>query len=176
KSYTETLTLTAAASGPTPSTAPPVGTLALAINVDGADIFVDGQLKDTARDKKAKITIAAGGHQVRVEKPGYDPTTLPVEIAEGSESPLSVALQKGTGGAVPQTTYLIVSSVPNAQVVVDGKPSGNVQPDGKASVPVDPGKHQVQVSLDGYESASKSMNAKAENRGNVALNLKAIAK
>src|SRR5262249_28863718 len=57
-----------------------------------------------------------------------------------------------------------------------GKPSGNVQPDGKASVPVDPGKHQVQVSLDGYESASKSMNAKAGDRVNVALNLKAIAK
>src|SRR4029077_13155008 len=91
KPYTETLAL-AAPSGLATSTAPRVGTLTLAINVDGADIFVDNQLKDSAKGKKAKITIAAGSHQIRVEKSGFQPTTLPVEIAEGSESALSFSL------------------------------------------------------------------------------------
>ncbi|PYY16125.1 MAG: hypothetical protein DMG60_15940 [Acidobacteria bacterium] len=106
---------------------------------------------------------------------GYQPTTLPVQIAEGSESALSFSLEKGAGAAA-ESTYLIVSSVPNAALVVDGKPAGNVQADGKTSVTVDPGKHQVQVSLDGYENASKSVTARAGDRVNVALNLRAIPK
>ena len=173
KPYTESLTLTAISAGP--ARPAPVGILALAINVDSADIFVDGQLKDRAHGKNARITVAAGSHQIRLEKSGYQPTTLPVEITEGSESALAFSLEKGSG-AITETTYLIVSSVPNASLVVDGKSAGNVQADGRASLTVQPGKHQVQVSLDGYENASKNVVARAGDRVNVALNLRAIPK
>ena len=63
-----TIPLTLVAAGLAPATGRvPVGTLALAINVDGADIFVDGQLKDSAKGKRAKLTIAAGTHQKGVD-------------------------------------------------------------------------------------------------------------
>lgn len=54
---------------------------------------------------------------------------------------------------------LIIQSNPGAQVLIDEKASGTVAPDGTATVKVSPGKHSLQLSLQGYEPYSTSITA-----------------
>jgi serine/threonine-protein kinase len=147
------------------------GTLALDISVAGADIFVDDQLKDTAKGKKDNLTVTEGSHQVRVQAQNYQPLTQSVTVNKDAQATLSFNLVAGAG-STPAQAYVILTSVPNAKVVVDGKQVGTVGADRKFSAPVDPGRHSVQVSLDGYQPApAKNFNAKDGQKVPLTLNL-----
>jgi hypothetical protein len=174
KPYTESLKLTALASGAPSSVATAFGTLALTVSVPGADIFIDGQFKDTAKGNKARLQVAAGHHDVRINKQGYQSATQTVDVAKDAEAPLSFTLAKGVS-AGPVQTYVIIKSVPNAKVVIDNQPVGTVQADGKYSGLIEPDKqHSVQLSLDGYEPASKTFTAPAGQKLSLTLSLKGI--
>jgi serine/threonine-protein kinase len=150
------------------------GTLMLNVNVEGADVYVDEQLKDTAKGKTDKLTVAAGSHQVRIEKPGYQGVTKPVQVAKDSQAALSFTLEKGVSSS-PTQTFVIVTSVPNAKVLVDKQPVGTVQADGTFSGTVEPGrKHSLEVTLDGYQSATRTFIAKDGDRVREAMNLTAL--
>ena len=152
----------------------PVGTLMLDFNVAAPDIFVDDQLKEPVKGKTAKLTVAAGTHQVRIEKQGYQSVTKPINVAKDSQASLSFTLVEGGNGG-PVQAYVIVTSVPNAKVLIDNQQVGTVQADRTFSGPVEAGKrHSLQVTLDGYESASKTFTAKEGERHRELVNLRSI--
>jgi plastocyanin len=160
---TGTVPLKLASIGPA-VTAPIVGTLMIDANVEGADIFVDNQLKDTAKGKTDKLTVAAGSHQIRLEKQGYQGATKPIDIAKDAQASLSFTLEKGVSTA-PVQAYVIVTSVPNAKVFIDKQQVGTVQADRTFSGAVESGKrHTLEVSLDGYQTMSKTFTAKDGER------------
>lgn len=160
---TGTVPLKMATIGPA-VTAPIVGTLMIDANIEGADIFVDNQLKDTAKGKTDKLTVAAGSHQVRLEKQGYQGVTKPIDVAKDAQASLSFTLEKGVSTA-PVQAYVIVTSVPNAKVFIDKQQVGTVQADRTFSGAVESGKrHTLEVSLDGYQTMSKTFTAKDGER------------
>lgn len=62
-----------------------VAQLAIELNVDDAEIFVDGRLAGKSPLKRP-ISVNAGQRVIRVEKPGYLPVTKTVKVA-GEERP-----------------------------------------------------------------------------------------
>ena len=149
------------------------GTLLVDFNIDSPDIFVDGQLKEPVKGKTAKFTVAPGTHQVRIEKQNYQALTKPVDVARNAQASLSFTLIPGV--SQPVQAYVIVTSVPNAKVFIDKQQVGTVQSDRTFSGAVESGKrHSLEVSLDGYETLSKTFTAKDGERLREAMNLKPL--
>jgi serine/threonine protein kinase len=150
---------------------PEMGTLTITAkddqgaSIDGADIFVDNQLKDTLKRGAASVSVLAGSRQVRVEKGGYEPSaTQSVEVAKDGAARLEFVLKKGEGAVPPPNPYVMVTSTPGATIKVDGKTIENVGPDGKYSFQVEPGRHRVELSLRGFRPATANIAAKAGER------------
>src|SRR5271157_385845 len=239
----ETLPLQLAITRP-PPTQPPSpltpnsGTLIVRSNVPGADVFIDGQLKDvTGRDNKLKVPLDPGPHRIQLKASGYqDSAEQQVEIVAKKEKLLPFTLlplpgqtyslkieskppgasvridDKGAGSTVggkplsakvlagphtvqlnldgyeawttrvtvkegenppiraelkPKDAYLILRSQAGAEVRVDGNVSGRVGTDGTFPARVSPGSHQIQVSLDGYDSWSSSETLAAGDRKSI---------
>ncbi len=168
---TETVT-TPAPVAPVPvAPAPAMGTLSIAAKddkgarIDGADVFVDNQLKDTpVKGGKATLSLPAGEHQVRVEKTGYEAAPVQsVEIAKDGEARVQFALKKAAESAAAPlpNPYLMIASTPGASIKVDGKTVENIGPDRKYSFQVEPGEHRVELSLRGYKPFSTTVTARA---------------
>ena len=145
--------------------------------LDGADIFVDNQLKDVQiQGGKATIQLAPGKHKVRVEKPGYKAGPVQnVTIAKNAEARLAFALTK-TAEVVATVVnpYLMITSTPNASVSVDGNNVGTVGADGKASFQVPPGSHKIDIAMRGFRPGSATISAEAGKRVPVTVALTAI--
>ena len=165
--------------------APAMGTLSIAAKddkgarIDGADVFVDNQLRNTpVKGGKATLSLPAGKHLVRVEKAGYEGAPAQsVEIAKNGEARVQFALKKAAESAAAPlpNPYLMVTSTPGATIKVDGKTVENIGPDGKFSFQVEPGEHRVELSLRGFKPFSTTVTAKAgEKRVPVNAGLTAI--
>ena len=165
---------TAAPTTAPPPAAAPMGTLAVeakddkGAGIDGADVFVDNQLKDTqVKGGQATFKLSPGRHQIRIEKSGYGAAPAQrVEVAKDSEARVQFTLNKSAEAVVkpPPNPYLMVTSVAGATIKVDQKTIDNVGPDGKFSFQVEPGAHKVDISLRGYRPWSGTITAKAGER------------
>jgi PKD repeat protein len=87
------------AASPAPSLAPRTpgtGTLSVATNPPGAQVFVDDVLRGLS---PANIpALPAGQHTLRLEKSGYRNMTVPVSIEEGKTTDYSTGLEAESGG------------------------------------------------------------------------------
>ncbi len=172
-----------AALNPVPPPPPPpparLGDLVVRSNVAGADILVDGQLKGfTGRDNQAKMQLNEGSYKVQLQKSGYkDPPEQAIEIDSQHENEVSFKLEASATPASPAKadTYLIIKSKPGAHVEIDGAVIGSTDSNGVFPVKVDPGEHQVQASLSGYETYSSSVPAKANGKTYLVADLKPSA-
>ena len=150
----------------TPS-GPTVGKLLVRSNVAGADVFIDRQLKDvTGPDNNLNVQLDPGTHRVQLKKSGYhDSAEQEISIAANEEKPIVLNLTKSEERpGFPADAYLIVQALRGAEVRVDGVLQGRVGSGGTLSVKVGPGKHQVQVNLEGYQVWSRSETVKVGDR------------
>ena len=167
---------------PTPPTAPaPVavklGDLLIRSNVAGADILVNGQLKGfTGPDKTVKMQLNEGSYSLQLQKAGYkDSPAQQVAILANHENQVTLNLVASESKSPPPAdTYLVIKSNPGAEIRIDGNVSGMVDGDGNFPVKVDPGKHQVQASLTGYEPYSSNIPVKANAKTYLVADMKPL--
>ncbi len=113
------------------------------IYLDGVDI---GKTPETITD------LEPGKYKVEVKMDGYEVWHENVELDSGKHEALTAILQIMTG------SLSIESEPANARIFLDGNEFGTT-PTMKRSI--DPGKHEVEVRMEGYEVWSKSINLKA---------------
>ena len=115
----------------------------------GAAITLDG--KATGSRTPATLDVAPGGHLVALSLSGYTTLTRSVDVTKGRHASLAVTLAK----APPVVSGLLrVTSKPaGAKVKVDGKVVAGTTP---LTVSVAVGSHALQVSLQGYETYTRT--------------------
>jgi diacylglycerol kinase family enzyme len=116
-----------------------------------ADIFLDG--KEIGKTPVSVKPIVPGRHNVEVRMDGYEVWSESVIVEEDIEKTITAALQIKTG------TVIIESSPPNASVFLDDKEVGKTPANLKSIVP---GRHNVEVRMEGYEIWSESVDIEAE--------------
>ena len=145
--------LSLASKPPIPPPVPAVdqGTLIVRANVDDAEVFVDGEQKGFTEHKEYEGKVDVGSHQITLKKSGYKDSQQTVEIATGQPATAKIDLQEGSGKS-EQFGYIVVTTKAGATVSIDGKlVEGPVSREGRRIQKVAPGKHTIQVRLDGYE-------------------------
>jgi tetratricopeptide (TPR) repeat protein len=157
--------------------APKLGALSVRANVDAVDVFVDGDLKGQTGRKGKVFTLEVGGHQVRVEKPGYETETAPQQIDIATDHPFELPefkLKPSTNPVQPVDSYVMVRGSPGASVSVDHRASQKIAGDGTVSVKVEPGAHGIEVSKDGYQPWSKNITVGKGERQQITADLQPI--
>lgn len=135
---------------PPASAAAAAGALEITANVSGAIVSLDGRRLGPAPQKASGL--APGGHKVRVEKEGYPPFEQDVHVLPGYETRVAARLLAEPAG------FRVDSDVPGASVFLDRKYVG-VTP---VEVPgVAPGSHRLNVSAEGYEMYSETIDVSA---------------
>lgn len=133
----------------------------------GLRIYLDGELMGTSSVKEDGLflaDVANGARRIRVEKDGFVPQSIevevskfPIEVTVGELSPEPLILYKTEtdGGTVKQLVgNLVVTSAPqNCVVEIDGKPETKSTPqlsiNGLAA-----GEHTISFSKPGYDPIS----------------------
>ena len=160
-------------------TRPSVSRLSVEVNQDQVDIFVDGSLKGVTAPRQATLSLIPGKHQITVGKSGYvTPEAQSVDLAADGEAALTFTLNPGTDTkpSVQADPFLMVSSKPEAKILIDTREVGTVSADGTSSIKTTPGKHQVQLTLPGFQSWSKLVTVKVGDRLPINADLKEIPK
>ncbi|MHC4321252.1 MAG: PEGA domain-containing protein, partial [Planctomycetota bacterium] len=112
----------------------------------GGTIFLDG--KETGTTPESFKGLKLGAHQVEVKMDGYETWSESVEVNADKENKLTAVLQILTG------SLNIKSKPANAVIIVDGNEVGNAP----ASITdLVPGKHLVEVRMEGHEKWSESV-------------------
>jgi len=157
---------------PTPASTPAAaveGTLSVDSTPTGATISVDGVVRGTAPVKVASLTL--GAHEVKGELKGFAVATESVEItAEASSPTLNLALSRT---APPVGTLEMVSNPPGALIKVDGAPVGRTP---LHSYRAKLGKHEVEITADGFEPWRREVSVKEGKKEKVDAFLHAIPK
>ena len=126
--------------------APGAGRIEVTASVDGATVSIDGHPLGAA--PRTAGGLSSGMHQVRVEKPGYLPFRRAVRVQPGHTIRLRAQL------APEPSRFRIESDVPGALVFVDRQYLGTTPLETTA---VAPGPHHLNVSADGYEMYSETI-------------------
>jgi hypothetical protein len=129
------------------------GALAVAANVEGASVYVDGALVGEAPYETGEIAV--GRHEIRVEKDGYEPFRDDIRVRPGARAELNARL------VVLAPSLRVVSDVPGATVFLDRNYVGTTPVDIKD---VKPGEHQLTVSADGYDMYAETLNVTSGHR------------
>jgi len=137
-----------------------MGTLTVRVNVDGADVLVDGVSKGRTDQRGAlTVNVEQGSHVVGVRKEGYA-TTPPRRVeVQGDSSVIAfdispVPTPPPAAQKPASKSYLVVKSQPGADVILDLKPAGRIPQDGILILEVTPSEHKLDLSLNGYEPFS----------------------
>jgi hypothetical protein len=135
------------------------GTIVVQAADVGAEVFVDGQSQGViGRDHKLTINkIGVGSHRVQLRKSGYlDSREKSVDVVAkktASPQPFEALVE------IPGKTKIFVDVTPRDAVVrIDGKVVDNP---GKG-VRVEPGKHTVEASSEGYKTESESVSVEKD--------------
>ena len=140
---------------------PPPVMVALAVSPAGAEVAIDGTKVDPKQ--WGHLKVAPGEHVLQVHCDGYDPVSKTVTASTGASWKVHMVLLPAG---------LTIDSYPiGARVVVDGKPVGEAP----LTLTLSPATHNVQASMDGYQSAGKNVQVTAGATREVALSLQRIA-
>ncbi|MBT7349179.1 PEGA domain-containing protein, partial [candidate division WWE3 bacterium] len=117
------------------------GSINIESNPSEATIFLDGKEVSTTPDT---ITHAAIGiHEIEVKKEGYAEWKKKLNVKKEKEIALNALLQPVTGSAS------LESEPSGAVIVIDGEDVGKTP---EVITGISPGKHEVEISLEGYDS------------------------
>ncbi|MGE3510097.1 MAG: PEGA domain-containing protein [Vicinamibacterales bacterium] len=71
------------------------GTLVIRVQPEDANILIDGERwVGGGADERLVVQLPEGTHHLEVEKPGYRPVTLDVEVRGGETAPVNVSLSR----------------------------------------------------------------------------------
>jgi hypothetical protein len=146
---------------PTPSAAPAAGSLAVSAPLSGATVFLDGRRLGLAPQRAEGVP--PGSHGVRVEKPGFQPFEMQVQVLPGREARVVARLE----AEAPRLR--VESDVPGAQVFLDRKAVGTAP----LEIEVTPGPHRLNVSAEGYEMFAEDLDL-ASGRREVVVRFKEV--
>ena len=110
----------------------------------GATIRVDNQVRGRS---DTTLDLAVGDHRIELALAGFQ-TVTQLSRVDRRSSALSVVLKR-----LPvKSTLVIRRMAPGIEVSLDGNLLGTTRPDGTLpAIDVVPGRHEVQLSIDGYE-------------------------
>jgi len=136
-------------------------------------VWVDGQYVGYLGELKGskKLLLLPGEHEITVRQGGYTDFTQKVSVRAGAKQTLDVKLEKDPRIELPKITAEIKLDVkPNrAAVFVDGVFVGHVGEFGgigKALL-VAPGKHDIKITLPGYQTFETSIDLVANQKSTV---------
>jgi len=121
-------------------------------------VWIDGQYIGYLKELKGskKILLLPGKHQIAVRQSGYQDFTRQVALEPGEIEAVNVSMQKQAGvNYSNDTAELKISGNPErAAVFVDNQFVGHIdQFNGPGQgMLLTPGKHQIKISLPGYET------------------------
>jgi TonB family protein len=158
---------TLARRGPAPA-AVALGTIRVESQPPGAAITIDGQPRGVTPADLADVPM--GSHEVKVELKGYAPSSQQVLVSrDAPRADLRLTLSRtpaATGAAE------IVSDPPGATVHIDGAPAGQTP---YADLRLKVGTHRVEVTKDGFEPWSGTVNVQAGKKARVDARLRNVA-
>jgi hypothetical protein len=143
-----------------------VGVVRVLSDAQGARAFLDGiDMGPTPVDVK---DVKAGDHIIEVKAPGYQTGEKKVQVVAGQSSIVKFDLNQ----ANDQGTLKIVSTVPEAEVFIDGAAVGKVPQEKRIAV----GEHPVVVRLPGYKQFEQKVRVEAGQTLTVSADLKAVGR
>ncbi|MGF1511962.1 MAG: PEGA domain-containing protein [Myxococcota bacterium] len=124
---------------------PSTGVIELVTKPSGARLFIDGQVQE--QNTPARLTLPVGQHTLRVEKEGFEPQTMAIEIQEGDGGRTDIDLVPVSEPGL-MTVVIRVEPV-NADVTLDGDVHAGVR---TVHLPnIDPrSEHRIRVEAPGY--------------------------
>ncbi len=136
----------APASRPKREAAPAAGSLSVWASVEGATIFVDDENVGDAPYENS--VLATGTYRVRIEKDGYRTFTENVRVRGGAHAAVEATL------ALLPASVRVDSDVAGATVFLDRNYIGTTPVDIEE---VEPGRHELRVSADGYDLHAETL-------------------
>ena len=121
-------------------------------------VWIDGQYVGYLKELKGskKILLLPGKHQVEIRQSGYQTVTREINLEPGQKQIVAVAMQRDPSARYGnQTAQVKISGQPErAAVFVDKKFVGHIdQFNGPGQgMLLTPGKHEIKVSLPGYQA------------------------
>jgi AAA-like domain/PEGA domain len=111
-------------------------------------VLVDNfQFGRTSSSGDLRIPLPPASYDIRLEKPGFQALTLPVNVLKDQESPITVKLEREV---ILATSFAVTGGVPGATVKLDGKEVGQVQSDGTFTHDASAGLHGIDLEKTGY--------------------------
>jgi len=140
-------------------------------------VLVDNfQFGRTSSSGDLRIPLPPAAYDIRLEKPGFQPLTLPVNVLKDQESMISVTLLREV---ILATSFAVTGGVPGATVKLDGKEVGQVQSDGTFTHEASAGLHAIELEKKGYLPVSTkqafALGKKIGIEGGMAVDLEAAA-
>jgi hypothetical protein len=120
------------------------GSLRVIASEPDAQIFVDGE--DKGRSPATVASIKPGDHIVEARKTKFKAVQQTIHVAANENAIVQLKLDVAAPDR-PRAALKVLSTVPNAEVFVDGSSLGRAPVDRND---LDPGKHYVVVHRDGY--------------------------
>jgi serine/threonine protein kinase len=146
----------------------------------GATVTVDG--KETSLSIDGSLSVPPGSHTIRVDVPGYRPTSQVVKVASAQTDSVRVRLVPTEPVPEPESkrpapapgpkpvpapttgTVLVTGDLPQgAEISLDGV----IVPAGTREFPARPGIHWLRVSAEGYRPDSSQIEVKAGGESRV---------
>ena len=127
------------------------GSLRVISNEPDVEVYVDGEDKG-----KAPVTmndIRPGEHIVGARKKGFKPQEQTQRVASNENAIVSFRMEVAPPDR-PHAALKVQSTIPNAEVFVDGSSLGRAPVDRND---LDPGKHYVSVHRDGYSDFKREI-------------------
>ncbi len=121
-----------------------ITTLHLRCKVPGARVLVRGSVVGET-PLTAPVRLTAGVAEIVVEKDGYVPYRLRLDLRGGAERTLEVALSPKD-----KLALLGIRTLPRARLTLDGQPLGQ----SPLETHVAPGTHELDASVEGYDTFS----------------------
>lgn len=121
-------------------------TIEITANVDGATVYLNGEV--VGKTPHQVESVEPGSHQVRIEKPGFQPFVKDIRVTAGRRA-------KVRGTLEPERSWLRVESdVSGATVFLDRRYVGTTP---LTIEDVEPGPHELTVSADGYDMHAETV-------------------
>ena len=109
----------------------------------GAEAWVDGQR--IGRTPVRRLPLSSGLHALQLSAEGYAPSTQQFQVKTGEETSLTATLSRS------HAEIVVFATPKQAGITVDGQPLAG----SRAGVAA--GRHKIEVSADGYETALRTV-------------------
>jgi eukaryotic-like serine/threonine-protein kinase len=145
---------------PKPPVTPTEGDLTIQVRsggrpLPGAQLVIDSKTSGTTESNGTiESKVSPGTHGLRVTLEGYDPWSENVTINAGERKSVSAELNQKVVLQKLGTLH-VRSSVPGAEVFVDGQSKGTTGHDSKLKIPLEVGSHKIQLKKSGYQDSAE---------------------